>query len=321
MKFGLLLRILVSAGLVAWLLSQHDLLRTATPPFAALQQHWQWVAAGLLCMGCSNLGNAVRWWLLLRPHCLGLTLSSVLRMTLVGGFFNITSLGSLGSDAYRVLALREGSKLSALQAGVSIFIEHLAGFLSTVVLYALTAVCALYFWQEAPVDLQPMLRKGALALLAFSVLLGLAVWSLSPGFYARYGRWSPRMVRPFLARVVNAQQGFQQQVLPFMASVLTSVVALLFYFLSFYCGVRAVGGMVAWVPVLLAMPLVDLLSGLPVSMSGLGVREKSFEFLMGALTGMAAQVSVAGALVGWLFSVMWGLLGGVLYLLGGKKST
>jgi hypothetical protein len=75
-----------------------------------------------------------------------------------------------------------------------------------------------------------------------------------------------------------------------------------------------VGGSAPLLPVLIAMPIVDMATALPVSVSGLGVREKTFEALMSALIALPHATSISAALAGWLFSIVWGLVGGVLFI-------
>ena len=66
---------------------------------------------------------------------------------------------------------------------------------------------------------------------------------------------------------------------------------------------------------MLAMPVVDMAAALPISVSGLGVREKTFETLMAALCGLPEATGVAASLAGWLFNVFWGLIGGAIFIL------
>jgi hypothetical protein len=65
---------------------------------------------------------------------------------------------------------------------------------------------------------------------------------------------------------------------------------------------------------------VDTVAGLPISVSGLGVREKTFETLVHGLTGLPGATAISASLVGWLMGVVWGVFGGVLFLRGGAAS-
>jgi glycosyltransferase 2 family protein len=68
-------------------------------------------------------------------------------------------------------------------------------------------------------------------------------------------------------------------------------------------------------PFVAAMPVIDGLSAIPVSVSGLGVREKLFEVLLADLADVPKAVAVSASLTGFLLHVCWALVGGVLFLL------
>jgi hypothetical protein len=66
---------------------------------------------------------------------------------------------------------------------------------------------------------------------------------------------------------------------------------------------------------------VDIAASLPVSISGLGVREHTFETLLAAFSGLDRADGLSGAFVGWLFSVVWALVGGLLFATGQRPRT
>lgn len=77
---------------------------------------------------------------------------------------------------------------------------------------------------------------------------------------------------------------------------------------------RAVGGTASYGAVVSAMPVIDSISGLPVSVAGIGVREKLFEVLMKDLAGVPAETAVAASLAGFACSVLWAGLGALFFL-------
>ena len=62
------------------------------------------------------------------------------------------------------------------------------------------------------------------------------------------------------------------------------------------------------------MPIVDVVASLPISISGLGVRERTFDFLLNQLTGTPTGMAVAASLIGFVFHSFWGLIGGIAFI-------
>ena len=78
---------------------------------------------------------------------------------------------------------------------------------------------------------------------------------------------------------------------------------------------EAVGGKtVGLLDFVCLLPLVNTITGLPVSLGGLGVRETLFQKLLGDLAGMPAAPAALGASLGYAVQASWGLLGGMAYL-------
>ncbi|NJM36573.1 MAG: hypothetical protein HC845_01130 [Akkermansiaceae bacterium] len=77
---------------------------------------------------------------------------------------------------------------------------------------------------------------------------------------------------------------------------------------------RAVGGTANYGAVISAMPVIDAISGLPISVAGVGVREKLFEVLMHDLAGVAPATAVAASLVGFACNGLWAALGALFFL-------
>ena len=101
-----------------------------------------------------------------------------------------------------------------------------------------------------------------------------------------------------------------------MAAVGCSVLLYLAQYGTFYCGLQAVGGRAPLLAVFGTMPMVDAAAGLPISVNGLGVREKTFSTLLQALAGLPPATAVSASLAGWLMGICWALLGGLLFIRG-----
>ena len=94
-----------------------------------------------------------------------------------------------------------------------------------------------------------------------------------------------------------------------LAASLLSILMLLGYFATFYFSGRAFGLQVPIVEFFALMPAVDIISALPISLGGFGVREQLFVTLLGDLWGVPAAQAVSISLGGALLSMLWGLFG------------
>ena len=88
-----------------------------------------------------------------------------------------------------------------------------------------------------------------------------------------------------------------------------SLVILLAYFATFYCSARAFGVNIPVLDFFAFMPAVDIISALPVSLGGFGVRDKLFAVLLGELSGVSMAQAVSVSLGGAVLSLAWGLFG------------
>jgi uncharacterized membrane protein YbhN (UPF0104 family) len=124
-----------------------------------------------------------------------------------------------------------------------------------------------------------------------------------------------------LRRIPESYDAYRKHWRLSLLGVVVSVVMLLTYFLSFWCGLRAVGGVASAGSVLSAMPVIDSISSMPVSVAGVGVREKLFEVLMRDLANVTTETAVAASLAGFACNVLWALPGALLFLRKGDRVT
>lgn len=316
MKKGLAIavRVLISGALLWLLFRDHSLSSQILPHLGTMAREWRWALAGIACAGLSLGFSAWRWWVVLKPQVPVIRFGEVLEASMVAAFFNITSLGTLGGDAYRLLAIQRRHPGMAAQAGMSIIVDHLAGMFGMSLLFFGFGFAALHQWPSFAPRVQSMLGGFAVFLVVGSLLMILSILSLSPRFIAFVGRFAPRLASfPFVQKMSHTFDPLWNSWRSALVAVWISIGVILTYFLAFYCALRAVGGEAPVLPVLIAMPIVDVATALPISVSGLGVREKTFETLMSSLVALPHALSISASLAGWLFNVCWGLVGGLLF--------
>lgn len=103
-------------------------------------------------------------------------------------------------------------------------------------------------------------------------------------------------------------------------SVALSLGGLMVYFGVFLCSGHAFSLDLGWLDLYAVLPVVDSFAALPVSVSGLGVREKLFEILLERLAGVPQAEAVLMSLGGFAAMSVWSLLG-VLGLPGYRTSA
>jgi uncharacterized membrane protein YbhN (UPF0104 family) len=316
---SIFLRLAIS-GVLLWLLfREHDLIAEIMPRFQAMLTNWPWVAAGISCAFATLFLTAVRWHILLRGLVPALPFDMVLRAEIVSAFFNISSVGVVGGDAYKIMSLSRRLPGQAVPVSVSLVLDHLTGLVSVAFLFLFCMLAMHERWEAFGHDVR--LLVAGYGMYVGGAVVGLVIAGIS--FKPNVLNWGKRTFpRTFgharfarvLKRMSQVHEVFALLWRRMLSATAVSAFMHLALFMSFYCGLRAVGGAAPLLDVITAMPIVDAAASLPVSISGLGVRERTFEALLAGLAAVPEAVGVSASLAGWMFSLFWGVVGGLLFL-------
>jgi glycosyltransferase 2 family protein len=320
------LRLLISAVLLVLLFRGHDFIAEFVPRLRALLTNWHWTLAGISFAFLSLFLTATRWHIILRGQVPDLPFWVVLRTEIVSAFFNISSVGVVGGDAYKIMSLSRRLPGQAMPISVALVLDHLTGLLSVAFLFMVCMLARAALWHDLGNELRMLfLGYGIFLCLALTGLF-LSWISFKPSLLAWGRRTFPRtMGHPRLANVISRMTQVHAVFAVLwkrtLSASLVSTGMHAAFFMSFYCGLRAVGGEAPVLDVLSAMPIVDTAASLPVSISGLGVRERTFEVLLAGLANVPEAVGVSASLAGWIFNLFWGIVGGVLFLRSRHPAT
>lgn len=274
--------------------------------FAAMR--WvDWLAAvGIYFV--AQLLSAVRWQWLSRPLGFQRPLSAYLGGYFVGMFFNLLLPTSVGGDAVRAVRLNAGSgrKMAAV---LSVLLDRLSGLL---VLLSLACVAAVICPTPLPLWMKLMIGGAAAA-----AVMGLATLPLVIRILSRLNgqRLSIARLRRFAVSLRDALVVFSGRPgLVFAATALSILIQLSGIVQVAQIG-RATGADVPLSVYGVAVPMVALLTLLPVSLNGMGVREAGMVLFLqpaGVTPGRAATIAFL-----WFCSqTVAGLVGAGVYLCG-----
>ena len=85
------------------------------------------------------------------------------------------------------------------------------------------------------------------------------------------------------------------------------------FFTTFYCAARAFTDQLGVVDIFSVMPIVAVITAIPISVSGIGVRESLFVSLL-APFGVTAAIATLISVTGFLINTLGSLAGGVVFL-------
>ncbi len=291
-----LLKAVCTVVLLTWLLSRPGVaeglqsLRSLTPG---------WLIGGFLMAGISQAFAAWRWQVCLRTAGMVLSFGAVFRLTLISTAAGFLSIGTLGADAVRVaLAARRFPGAKAALVG-SVGMDHASGAPAF-------GGMALVVLSMAGIQFNVGPWGGLILLLGVGGFIGI-------GLGLRY-------FRPALHDRLQAFLLERKTRRGLAGAALLSVPVMLTHYGIFFCAARALGVVVPPVPFAAAAAAADVAGSLPLTIAGLGVREKTFETLLGLWQGVPPASAIALSLGGLGLILLWGLAGMVLFLMAPVKS-
>lgn len=276
--------------------------------------------AFLLCGLLVALG-AWRWRQVLREQGLFMGGRDVVRISLIAQFFNAFLLGTAGGDVIKAWYAARSCPNQEGEAAVTVFVDRLLGMLGLL----LVAVVLLLDQFQLLRDFQ----RFQLVALTLAAMLVAALGLLVAGFYTRLleeGGWIWRLVGriPHGASALRAlatcrqfgrRPWFLVRMLALSAAI-GIVVALTYVVLARGLGMPVDASFIA----LVSLSAVCI-AALPVTPSGLGVRENLFVWLFSIPTlSLKPGLALSLSLIAYTVNLVWSAIGGLVYLLAADRS-
>ncbi len=269
-----------------------------------------WIVVAIAVTFLQIFVGVLRWRKVSAECGAPLGLQQAMRFNLIGAFFNQTLPSSIGGDAVRLwLVARGGAGWRA--ATYSIFVDRAIGLIALAIV-----IVASLPWSYNLID-DPH-GRSALLLVDFAALAGgvgfLVLGALPwPWLKRWWGTHHLHACAVIANRVIfSRQHGPAIAVLSIVVHVLAVVIA--------WCVVQSIAAPVVFGQIFQLVPPVMLITMLPISIAGWGVREAT----MGLAFGYAGLLPNEGVNISLLYGAVTflvGAFGGLVWIFSAEKAA
>ncbi|HWK44701.1 MAG TPA: lysylphosphatidylglycerol synthase transmembrane domain-containing protein [Stellaceae bacterium] len=293
----LLLKVAMSAAVIIWLVQK-----------VGIENFWRQLsnvgilplAVALLLTVLQTALGSLRWCRILAKIGCRMRIPDAFRIFYVAAFFSTLLPSSVGGDFVRAWGARAAG-LTLAKSINSVVLDRISTLLGLMVL-----ILALF----APLTTTFGWRAYAFPVLALAAFGGLGVIMLMDRLPARYGQW--RIVRGFWSLSGDCRRVYLRPWAACEIIGVSAIVAILMS-LSVYVLARGLNIPIGIFDCLLIVPSATLVTALPISIAGWGLREASFVFAFGFI-GVTASSALSLSVLFGLVNLVSTLPGGIFWL-------
>ena len=301
---NILLKLLVIAGLLFYLISQVTL-NDFEDEFSETAPLFFLLAVGFFVI--SNGLGACQWYFLLRAQKLQIKFGQAMIAYWIGVFFNNVLLGNIGGDALRIYDVQRLTG-DLRGAAAATFMDRLIGLFATCSL----ALAALFI-----VD---TIRESGIVSVIAPVWLGL-IALFAMGLSKRIGNFLDSIIAqilPFrIGRLVCKLRRsifvYRHKSLVLLGVLSMSLTVQFARILVYWAAGLAVGLQISLIYFIGFQPVAAVISALPISIGGLGIRENIFVELF-SRTDVSESAVLAMSLLGYTAGIIASLLGALAFV-------
>ncbi|MBV9563235.1 MAG: flippase-like domain-containing protein [Bradyrhizobium sp.] len=301
------IKVLVSVALLYLALRKVDLIDLAS---RITGSSLVWIVAAVAVTFLQIFLGALRWREISAECHAPLPVAQAMRFNVIGTFFNQTLPSAIGGDAVRLwLVARNGAGWRS--ATYSIFVDRAVGLIALALIIAATLPWSLALigdpqgrWGLILLDLAAL--AGGLGFLVFGALQ----WDWLKRWWATHHLHACAVIANRV--IFSRAHGPKVAALSFSVHALTAVIA--------WCMVQSIAAPATFGEMFALVPPVMLITMLPISIAGWGVREAT----MGLAFGYAGLLPNEGVNVSLLFgavSFIVGAFGGLVWILSAEKAA
>ncbi len=255
-----------------------------------------------------------RWRMLMRPLMPILTVSQLFAIYCIGLFFNLTFPTVVGGDVVKMYYAGKPSK-SYAQSFAATFLDRDAGMLAMMII-ACAAIIAY------PVRV-PRVPVSLIVWIAFAAFLLGNIGIFSPYFHRLLTGLLQRLHLHHIAKKVdtisNAFQIMGKHKAVLVNSLVISFFNQLLVIAVTWIVALGLGIHLSFMYFLIFIPVITLISMIPISLGGMGLREWSFLSLFKAM-GVPDASCIALGIISSIMIILSSLPGGIVYIFFRNRS-
>lgn len=303
-----LLQILITVALLIWVF--HDPAKRAKMGEALRTADYRWIAVAIFAYLLVEITAAIRWRILLKVQGIHLSGRRLSGLFLIGMFYNQFLPGGTGGDIMKSYLLLKETPGKATGALLAVVFDRVIGLIALIMITG-TLIALRYEW------LTQLPRTRALVMVLLAIL-GSAVLLLLTSFVVSGLRIAHKLPPRFPARdkLVELSAAYHLYARHWNATLfafVASVIAHLATFATFLFVAYAFRADVFVLDFFAIMPIERTISSLPISVAGVGWREKILQIMLHGLCNVPEAVAVLIGSMSFLVMLVCSAPGGLVY--------
>jgi uncharacterized protein (TIRG00374 family) len=269
----------------------------------------------IVLMGLTILLGVIRWRMVLGVQGLNLPFSRAGEISLVAHFFNSFLLGSTGGDLLKAYYAARETHHKKTEAVVTVLVDRLIGLFSMLLFACLMMIpnwplLMAYRRFEAIAGLIGLMMVGC------ALVVALAFWGGISRGWGNARLWLRRLPKgELLERSLEACRQFGRHRAFIFRAMLISMALNVVCVLQLLVLAKGMGLQIPPIALFMIVPIIICISALPITPSGLGVRENLYVYMLSVpALGIGETQALSLSLLAYAGSLFWSLVGGGVYV-------
>jgi glycosyltransferase 2 family protein len=231
--------------------------------------------------------SAVRWYIFIKAYKLNVSFFEANKYVFVGLFLGLILPSGAGVDLVRFFYAQRNNLDRRAEVLSSIFVDRFVGVIALVCL----ALLGVYFGVEK-------IREVAKELIWIMLLLiGFFIFMLTPLFekiiLSLFGNVKRFRIGERIQKLLNSFSLYKENKIVVISSFFISIIMQFFFGASAFFISKALGFNLNLVEMILITSAINFITMLPISFSGIGIREGGFIFFLSDKIGLEGAVALS----------------------------